>query len=117
MSHRADTARGRRQSDRYRGRASRVPQPVRACRVPSGTMPSVVRFFPRNSQEPCVRETRLVCLPCQPMPARSANGFSITGAVSTNTFTAGPKRDTMNCAIDFYELAPRGVVVVWRWSA
>ena len=36
-----------------------------------------------------MRETRLVCLPCQPSPARCASGFSITGAVSTNTFTSG----------------------------
>ena len=33
---------------------------------------------------------QIVCLPCQPMPAASASGFSITGAVSTNTFTSTP---------------------------
>ena len=33
-------------------------------------------------------DTRLVCLPCQPMPAAWASGFSITGAVSTNTFSS-----------------------------
>ena len=51
---------------------------------------SVVKIEPRNSHEPNSRETRLVCLPCQPMPARSASGFSITAAVSTNTFTSPP---------------------------
>ena len=35
-----------------------------------------------------LRDTRLVCLPCQPSPARCASGFSITGAVSTKTFTS-----------------------------
>jgi hypothetical protein len=29
-------------------------------------------------------------LPCQPSPAASASGFSITGAVSTKTFTPAP---------------------------
>ena len=32
-----------------------------------------------------------MCLPCQPNPAAAASGFSITGAVSTNTFTARAK--------------------------
>ena len=45
-------------------------------------------MLPRNSQEPKSRDTRLVCLPCQPMPAFCASGFSITGAVSTKTFTS-----------------------------
>ena len=35
-------------------------------------------------------DTRLVCLPCQPSPAAAASGFSITGAVSTNTLTSRP---------------------------
>jgi len=47
-------------------------------------------MVPRNSQEPFSRETRLVCLPCQPAPAFAASGFSISGAVSTNTFTSAP---------------------------
>ncbi len=51
-----------------------------------------VKIAPRNSQEPNSRETRMVCLPCQPSPAASASGFSITGAVSTNTFTSAPPR-------------------------
>ena len=46
-----------------------------------------VKMVPRNSQEPAFRDTRLVCFPCQPAPACAANGFSINGAVSTNTFT------------------------------
>ena len=48
------------------------------------------KIAPRNSQEPNSRETRLVCLPCQPSPAACASGFSITAAVSTNTFTSSP---------------------------
>ena len=51
---------------------------------------SVVKIEPRNSHEPNSRETRLVCLPCQPSPALAASGFSITAAVSTNTFTSPP---------------------------
>ena len=35
----------------------------------SGSSSSSVRITPRNSQLPCSRETRLVCLPCQPIPA------------------------------------------------
>ena len=50
----------------------------------------IVRIAPRNSQEPNSRLTRLVCLPCQPRPARWASGFSISGAVSTNTLTCAP---------------------------
>ena len=34
-----------------------------------------------------------MCLPCQPSPAASASGFSITGAVSTNTLRLGPDPD------------------------
>ena len=45
---------------------------------------------PRNSQLPCSRLSRLVCLPCQPMPAAADSGFSITGAVSTNTLSSQP---------------------------
>jgi len=40
-------------------------------------------------------------LPCQPIPARSANGFSISGAVSTNTFTSPPWRSTIQRASAF----------------
>ena len=32
----------------------------------------------RNSHEPKSRDTRLVCLPCQPSPAAAASGFSMT---------------------------------------
>jgi hypothetical protein len=56
----------------------------------SGSISAVVRMAPRNSQEPYSRDTRLVCLPCQPSPAACPNGFSISGAVSTNTFTSAP---------------------------
>ena len=51
-----------------------------------------VRIAPRNSHDPNSRLTRLVCLPCQPRPAASASGFSISGAVSTKTFTSLPVR-------------------------
>jgi hypothetical protein len=44
---------------------------VRASRGSS----SVVKIAPRNSHEPNSRETRLVCLPCQPNPAAPASGF------------------------------------------
>ena len=54
----------------------------------SGSSSRLVRITPRNSQLPCSRLTRLVCLPCQPIPAACASGFSITGAVSTNTFSS-----------------------------
>ena len=43
-----------------------------------------------TATSPRSRETRLVCLPCQPIPAFWASGFSIRGAVSTNTLTAAP---------------------------
>jgi hypothetical protein len=56
----------------------------------SGSSSADVRIAPRNSQEPYSRETRLVCLPCQPRPAASPRGFSINGAVSTNSLTAAP---------------------------
>ena len=56
----------------------------------SGSISAVVRIAPRNSHEPCSRETRLVCLPCQPRPAAAASGFSRSGAVSTNILTSAP---------------------------
>ncbi len=39
-----------------------------------------------------------MCLPCQPIPAACASGFSITGAVSTKTFTASPVSATIQRA-------------------
>jgi hypothetical protein len=72
---------------------------------------AVVKMAPRKSQEPNSRLTRFVCLPCQPMPAASASGFSMTGAVSTNTFTSppGPRRDL---AGQFLQPALDDVVIV-----
>ena len=70
-----------------------------------------MKIVPRNSHEPSSRLTRLVCLPCQPMPAASASGFSMTGAVSTNTFTSPPARDDQ-LAGDALELALDQVVIV-----
>ncbi len=71
----------------------------------------MVKIEPRNSQEPNSRLTRLVCLPCQPSPAASASGFSITGAVSTKTLTsrAGPRRKARR---DLLQLALDDVVIV-----
>ena len=62
---------------------------------------AVVKIAPRKSHEPNSRLTRLVCLPCQPSPAASASGFSMTGAVSTNTFTSAPARAAKRVAIRF----------------
>src|SRR3954462_3255302 len=62
---------------------------------------SVVKIAPRNSHEPNSRETRLVCLPCQPNPAASAIGFSITAAVSTKTLTSPPELATSHRASAF----------------
>ena len=45
------------------------------------------KITPKNNQEPNSLDTKLVCLPCHPMPDFSANGFSIKGAVSTKTLT------------------------------
>ena len=47
-----------------------------------------VRIVPMKNHDPNSRDTRFVCLPCQPRPAAWANGFSISGAVSTKTFTS-----------------------------
>ena len=44
-----------------------------------------IRITPKNNHEPKSLETKFVCLPCHPNPAFSANGFSMIGAVSTNT--------------------------------
>jgi hypothetical protein len=63
-----------------------------------------------------VRLTRLVCLPCQPSPAWAARGFSITGAVSTKTFSSLPLNA---CAIQPAErLEPllHDVVIVAPWA-
>ena len=87
-AHRAGRARGRRWSGRRRDRRGRSRK--WSARRRPGSSSSVVRIEPRNSQEPNSRLTRLVCLPCQPRPARSASGFSSSGAVSTNTFSSPP---------------------------
>ena len=87
-AHRGDRAPEMPPSGRCRGRRGRC----RNGRAPasSGGSSSVVKMAPRNSHEPYSRDTRLVCLPCQPRPAAAASGFSITGAVSTNTLTSPP---------------------------
>ena len=72
---------------------------------------AVVKIEPRNSQEPNSRETRLVCLPCQPRPAFAASGFSITGAVSTKTFTS-PPASACTLSGQLLELALDDVVIV-----
>ena len=88
----------RRASSRYGAGNAAVGQMSRqAWQVPqesgsasSAGSSSVVKIAPRNSHEPNSRDTRLVCLPCQPRPAAAASGFSITAAVSTNTLTSPP---------------------------
>ena len=45
---------------------------------------------PRKTQEPYSRVMRLVCLPIQPSPARSAQALSIIGALSTQTRPSVP---------------------------
>ena len=74
------------------GQASRqrVQEPQRSGSGASRGSSSVVKIAPRNTQLPMSRPRRLVCLPCQPIPAACASGFSITGAVSTNTLIACP---------------------------
>ena len=99
----------RRASSRYGTGNAAVGQTSRqAWQVPqesgsdwSGGSSSVVKIAPRNSHEPNSRETRLVCLPCQPMPAAAASGFSITAAVSTKTFTSPPPCAISQRAISF----------------
>ena len=67
-AHRAGRAPGRRRSGRCRGSAGRRRNGrSRRRRAPRSRS---VRISPRNSQEPNRRDTRLVCLPCQPMPGR-----------------------------------------------
>ena len=85
---------------------------VRARRV-GRRASSVVKIEPRNSQEPNSRDTRLVCLPCQPRPAAAASGFSITGAVSTKTLTSGAARPrARQPAGELLQLALDDVVIV-----
>ncbi len=55
----------------------------------------------RNSQLPWSRLGKLVCLPCHPMPAAADSGFSITGAVSTNTFSWQPASSASQRPIAF----------------
>ena len=103
-AHRAGRAPGRRRSGRRRGRRGSEPQWSRSGG--SGASARSVRISPRNSQEPSSRETRLVCLPCQPSPACWASGFSSTGAVSTKTLTSAaglggePARELLEPALD-----------------
>ena len=96
-AHRAGRAPETRWSGRHRGR----PGTCRSdrSRLRRAASSSVVKIAPRNSHEPCWRDTRLVCLPCQPSPALAASGFSITAAVSTNTFTSPPAFATSQRAI------------------
>ena len=78
--------------------AGDAPMLVRVRHLDSAWDANIVTW---NSHEPNSRLTRLVCLPCQPIPAASASGFSMTGAVSTNTFTSPPARATILPAISF----------------
>ncbi len=97
----------RRASSRYGAGKAAVGQMSRQARQEpqlsstgaSAGRSSVVKIAPRNSHEPNWRETRFVCLPCQPRPALAASGFSITAAVSTNTLTSPPAVATSQRAI------------------
>ena len=82
-----------------------------ALRPRRASSSAVVKIAPRNSQEPSSRLTRLVCLPCQPRPAASASGFSITGAVSTKTLTSPPARAAKRAG-DLLQPALDDVVIV-----
>ena len=64
---RAGRGRERRWSGRCPGRRGRRRSGRRLGS--SGSSSRLVSTLPRKSQEPKRRETRLVCLPCQPMPA------------------------------------------------
>ena len=79
---------GRLASGRRRGSACMIRNAGLRSPARPASSSRLVRITPRNSQLPCSRLTRLVCLPCQPIPAACASGFSITGAVSTNTFSS-----------------------------
>ena len=69
-AHRAGRAPGKPRSGRRRGRPGRCrSDPLPARRAADS---SVVKIAPRNSHEPNSRDTRLVCLPCQPRPAAAA---------------------------------------------
>jgi hypothetical protein len=74
------------------GRACGLAGVAASARRPAGVVGQVERGVDRAEEQPAAvaRLTRLVCLPCQPSPAASASGFSITGAVSTNTLTSAP---------------------------
>jgi len=76
------------------GQASRqaVQEPQCSVSASSGSSARVVKTSPRKNQLPWWRDSRLACLPCQPSPAAWAKGFSMTGAVSTKTFTSASKR-------------------------
>ncbi len=53
-----------------------------------------------------------MCLPCQPSPACCASGFSITGAVSTNTLTSVAGRPPGDEPAELLEPALHHLVVV-----
>ena len=87
-AHRSGGRRRTPASGRRRGSACSFRNAGRRSAAASGSSSRLVRMIPRNSQLPCSRLTRLVCLPCQPIPAAALSGFSITGAVSTNTLSS-----------------------------
>ena len=74
------------------GQTSRQARQEPQCSVSgaSRARSAVVKIAPRKNQLPKERDSRLVCLPCQPRPAACASGFSITGAVSTKTLISAP---------------------------
>ena len=108
-AHRADRARGNAAVGQTSRQRRQLPQ--WSSSGASGGSSAVVKMAPRNSHEPCSRDTSMVFLPCQPRPAAAASGFSITGAVSTNTFTSAPARAARKRG-ELLQLALEDVVIV-----
>ena len=93
-AHRAGRAPGRRRSGRRRGSARQVPQWSRLRRIGRQLQRGVDLAEEQPGADARARPGWCACPASPARPAR-ASGFSITGAVSTKTFTSAPKR----CAI------------------
>ena len=98
-----------------RGRAGVETAPAGAAMVGLGRRRDRAPGSDRSRRETATsriaRETRLVCLPCQPIPACCASGFSMTGAVSTKSFKAPGHCPSIQCASAFSRRFKRVVVV------
>ena len=77
----------------------------------SGSISSVVYISPKKSQEPNCRETRLVCLPCQPTPAVCAMAFrELRGSIDKNLHIT--VEGFANPAADRFEAFLHEIVVI-----